>query len=86
MTPKDWEVFFIIPVFKLGDNRECQNHRGISLLSDHYKVYSKVLDNWQRSLLEKKLREEKYGFRPNRTQDLILTFKQMSEKVIKKSR
>ena len=40
--PRDWELAIIIPIFKKGDNRECSNHRGISLLSVPGKLYSRV--------------------------------------------
>ncbi|XP_066907587.1 uncharacterized protein [Halyomorpha halys] len=42
--PKDCEVAVIVPIYKKEDNRECGNHRGISLLSIPSKVYSRVLE------------------------------------------
>nr|XP_024218046.1 Down syndrome cell adhesion molecule-like protein Dscam2 [Halyomorpha halys] len=40
-TPKDWEVAIIVPIFKKGDNRECNNHRRRSLLSVPCKILEK---------------------------------------------
>ena len=50
--PKEWETAVIVPVFKKGDNRECGNHRGISLLSIAGKVYSRILEKRLRVLVE----------------------------------
>ena len=38
-----WEKGLIVPLFKKGDNRECKNYRGISLLSAVGEVFMKVI-------------------------------------------
>ena len=81
--PKDWEVAVIIPIFKKGDNRACQNHLGISLLSVPGKIYSRILTERLTAQVEHILEEEQCGFRTNRgTQDHIFTMRQLSEKIL----
>lgn len=83
-VPRDWELATIIPIHKKGDNRECSNHRGISLLSIPGKVYSRILEARLREATEHELEEGQCGFRRNRsTQDLIFTLRQITEKTIK---
>jgi hypothetical protein len=64
---KDSEVAIIIPIFKKGNNRECKNHRGISLLSVSGKIYSRILETRLRQEMENKLEEIQNGFRPGRS-------------------
>jgi hypothetical protein len=45
---KYWEVAIIISIFKKGNNRECKNHRGISLLSVPGMIYSRILETRSR--------------------------------------
>ena len=43
VMPKEWTVTIICPLHKKGDKTDCQNYRGISLLSVIYKVFAKIL-------------------------------------------
>jgi hypothetical protein len=82
-TVKHWEVAIIIPIFKKGSNKECKNHRGISLLSVPGKIYSRILKTRQRQEMEHKLDETQNGFRPGRSVQIIyFTLRQEIEKVI----
>ena len=56
--PKEWETAVIVPVFNKGDNRECGNHRGISLPSIAGKVYSRILEKRLTVLVEPLLDEK----------------------------
>jgi len=38
--PEWWEESIIVPVYKKGDTRGCNNYRGISLLLTMYKILS----------------------------------------------
>ncbi|XP_039287416.1 uncharacterized protein LOC120352044 [Nilaparvata lugens] len=55
--PKDWELGIIIPIFENGDDRECKNHRGITLLSVPGKIYSCILQNQLQEQVEHQLDE-----------------------------
>jgi len=43
VMPKEWTMTIICPIHKEGDKTNCQNYRGISLLSVIYKVFAKIL-------------------------------------------
>jgi sorting nexin-29 len=37
--PDQWKESSIVPVHKKGDKTDCNNYRGISLLSTSYKIF-----------------------------------------------
>jgi Reverse transcriptase (RNA-dependent DNA polymerase)/Endonuclease-reverse transcriptase len=79
--PKDWEIGIVIPLFKKGDNTDCNNYRGITLLSSVLKVYERILEQRLRKIIENQLDETQSGFRKGRSaQDHIFTVKQIIEK------
>jgi hypothetical protein len=41
--PVQWKESIIVPVHKKGDKIDCNNYRGISLLSTSYKILSNIL-------------------------------------------
>ena len=43
LMPKEWTMTIIYPVHKKSDKMDCQNYRGISLVSVIYKVFAKIL-------------------------------------------
>ncbi|VDP66619.1 unnamed protein product [Schistosoma curassoni] len=45
MPPTDWKEGYLIKIPKKGDLRECENYRGIALLSEPEKVFNRVLLN-----------------------------------------
>ncbi len=50
--PQDWSKAAIVPVYKgKGDKTECNNYRGISLLSIPGKVYCKKIKKLQMTRL-----------------------------------
>jgi hypothetical protein len=76
-APEDWKIAVIIHIFKKGNNRECHNHGGISLLSVPSKIYTRILDNRLRAQVEDTLEDSQYGFRKNRSiQDAIFEIRQ----------
>jgi hypothetical protein len=38
--PDQWKESIIVPIHKKGDNTDCNNYRGISLLSTSYRILS----------------------------------------------
>ena len=80
-VPQDWQLAVINPIFKKGDKALCGNYRGISLLSHCGKLYSSIIEKRLRTLVENKLGEWQYGFRPGRsTSDLLFVMKMIMEK------
>ena len=80
-APRDWQSGVLIPVHKKGDRRDCNNYRGISLLSLLGKVYAKCLERRSREIVEEQLKDSQCGFRPRRsTTDQLFTLKQVFEK------
>jgi hypothetical protein len=42
-TPQQWKETIILPTYKKGDETDCSNYRGTSLLSTIYKIISNIL-------------------------------------------
>ncbi|CAG4936579.1 unnamed protein product [Parnassius apollo] len=61
--PKAWRLSTIVPIYKgKGSKYECNNYRGIKLLSHTMKLYERVIDSRIRSECE--LSKNHYGFVP----------------------
>jgi hypothetical protein len=41
--PEEWKEPIIVPIYKKGDKTNCNNYRGISLLSSTYNILSNIL-------------------------------------------
>ena len=65
--PNCLKIAKVIPVFKKGDQQECNKYRPISLLSNISKLIEKLLSNHLYSFLEQNncLFKYQYGFRNN---------------------
>ena len=80
-APKQWQSGVVIPIFKKGDQRDCNNYRGISLLSLPGKTYAKCLEKRCRAIVEENLADHQCGFRPGRsTTDQIFALRLIVEK------
>ena len=80
-APKEWQAGVVVPIFKKGDQKDCNNYRGLTLLSLPEKVYSKVLERRCRQIAESKIQDEQCGFRPGRsTTDQLFTLRVLFEK------
>ena len=64
--PSDWLNHLIVPLHKKGSRSECDNYRGIALLSIPGKVFARVLLNRIKPRAEALLRENQSGFRKGR--------------------
>ena len=65
--PADWKEGYLIKLPKKGDLSNCNNYRGITLLSVPGKVFNRVLLNRMRDIVDPKLRDQQAGFRQNRS-------------------
>lgn len=52
IIPNDWDISTIIPIHKNGPTTQCENYRGISLLSVPGKVYTRILETRLRGKVE----------------------------------
>jgi hypothetical protein len=85
--PRDWEVGLIVPIYKKGDKKDCNNYRGITLLSTVMKILEQIIEKRLRRQIEASLAEAQSGFRKGRsTLDHIFTIQEIISKAIEKSR
>jgi hypothetical protein len=82
VVPDDWLNAIIYPIWKKkGMRTDCNNHRGIALLSHAGKIYERIIEQRIRRNVEDKLGDWQYGYRPGMgTTDLIFTLKMILEK------
>ena len=79
-APATWKTGLIVKLPKKGNLADCNNWRGITLLSLTSKIFSKVIHNRLSKALGDKLREEQTGFRPGKScSDHIFTLRQILE-------
>ena len=79
-TPNRWNSGLIIKVPKKGDLTDCNNWRGITLLPVISKIFGRILINRLTNGVDKVLRQEQAGFRPNRgTTEQIFTLRNILE-------
>ena len=65
--PNEWKEGHIIKLPKKGNLSNCNNYRGICLLSIPSKVFNRVLLNRIKDITDDKLRDQQAGFRKNRS-------------------
>jgi hypothetical protein len=82
IIPSDWQKGIICPIYKnKGARADCNNHRGITLLSHTGKIYERIIERRIRATVENKLGSWQHGFRPGRgTVDLVFALKLLLEK------
>ena len=64
--PGDWSKGIIIKIPKKGDKGNCDNWRGITLLSIPSKILCRIILKRMDKAIDKELREEQAGFRAGR--------------------
>ena len=65
-VPADWLKQLTIPLYKKGSTQDCDNYRGIALLSVPGKVFCRVVQMRLAERAEQLLRENQCGFRKGR--------------------
>ena len=83
--PNCLKIAKVIPVFKKGDQQECNNYRPISLLPNTSKLIEKLLNNCLYSFLEQNncLFNYQFGFRNNHsTNQALISITKKIRKVI----
>jgi hypothetical protein len=76
-----WKKSIIVPIYRKGEKNECNNYRGISILSTAYKILSNILLARLTPYISKIIGYQQYGFRRNRcTTDQIFYIQQILEK------
>jgi sorting nexin-29 len=79
--PGQWKESIIVPVHKKGDETDCNNYRGISLLSTSYKMLSNILLSRLSPYIDEIIGDHHCGFLRNRsTTDQIFWICQILEK------
>ncbi|XP_018020632.1 uncharacterized protein LOC108676996 [Hyalella azteca] len=81
-VPQDMRDAKIITLYKnIGDRSDCNNYRGISLLSIVGKVFARVVLGRLQALADRVYPESQCGFRAQRgTSDMIFSLRQLQEK------
>jgi hypothetical protein len=60
--PSEWLVSVLVPVYKKGSSGDCNNYRGIALMSIVAKLFNRLLLERLRSVKESRLRCNQNGF------------------------
>ena len=86
--PEDWKIACVVPLYKgKGERLECNNYRGISLLSVVGKAYGRLLIKRIRDVTEGVIGDEQCGFRRERgCMDQVFVVRQVCEKYIAKGK
>ena len=81
-VPRDWKDGIIIPLPKKGNLKDCNNWRGITLLSVPGKVMAGIILERIKAAIDSMLRQQQAGFRKGRSCcEQIFTLRQIVEKV-----
>ena len=81
--PEDWEEGLIIKISKKEDLSNCNNWRGVTLLSIPSKILTRIILNRTQNTAEQHLQKEQAGFSKHRScVDLINTLRRILEQSI----
>jgi hypothetical protein len=79
--PQQWKECIVVPIRKKGDKTDCNNYRGISLISTAYRILSNILLVRLTPYVNEIIVEYQCGFRRNRSStDQIFYIRQILEK------
>jgi hypothetical protein len=62
-----WKESIIVRIHKTGDKTDCNNYRGILLLSTSYKILSNILLSRLSPYIDDVIGDHQCGFRRNRS-------------------
>jgi hypothetical protein len=65
--PHQWKESIVVPVHKKGDETDCSNYRGISLLATSYKILSNIFLVRLTPYADEIIGDHQCGFRRNRS-------------------
>ncbi|KAK2179617.1 hypothetical protein NP493_480g03044 [Ridgeia piscesae] len=65
--PTEWKEGYLVKLPKKGDMQDCNNYRGIMLLSVPGKVLNRVILDRLKTVVDAKLRDHQAGFRKDRS-------------------
>ncbi len=87
-VPEDWRKAIIVTLYKgKGNREECNNYRGISLLSVPGKIYGRILNERMMKITDKSVGDEQGGFWKDKgCIDQIFAVKILVEKCLEKDR
>ena len=87
-VPQAWKDASIVTIYKKGDRTNCENYRGISLLSTAGNIFARIILNRLSTHITPELvRRHNVVFRGNRsTMDMIFFLRQLQEKCIEQDR
>ena len=82
----EWRESTIVPIYKdKGDIQDCNNYRGIKLMSHTLKLYERIIDKRLRQ--ETSISDCQFGFMPGRsTMDAVFAIRQLLEKYLEKEK
>jgi hypothetical protein len=76
--PEEWKESITVPIYKQGDERDCSNYRGVSLLPTTYKILSNILLSRLTPYTKEITGDHQCGFRHNKsTTDHIVCMDQI---------
>jgi sorting nexin-29 len=79
--PDQWKESIIVPIHERGDKIDCNNYRGISLLSITYKIVLNILLSRLVPYIDEIIADHQFGFRRDRsTTDQIFCIRQILER------
>ena len=81
-VPQEWKDAILKSLYKnKGESSNCNNYRGIALLSSAGKVLAKIINKRLGEIVKLAYSESQSAFRPGRgTDDMIFTARQLQEK------
>ena len=84
--PNDWRKSRMVPIFKgKGDVMECNNYRGIKLMSHTMKLWERMIEARLREIT--KIADNQFGFRPGKsTTEPIFALRMLQEKYREKNK